>query len=51
MPYIVIQYDDVACAYWVSPKGYCYRQLENEKRPKRISEKSYMSAYEHYYNL
>lgn len=51
MPYIILQYEDTSCAFWVSKKGYCYRQFENEKRPKRISEKDYMSAYEQYHDL
>lgn len=53
MPFITLYFEDdnIHCNYWVSKKGYCYRQSELESKPKRISEKAYMSAYETYFNL
>ena len=52
MPYFEIYYpeDNIACAYWQKGK-YFYRQYEGEEKPKRISEKEYMQAYEQHYNL
>lgn len=52
MPYLEIYYpeDNISCAYWQSGK-YFFRQYEGESKPKRISEKEYMSSYEQYYNL
>lgn len=48
--FIEIKYENICVQYWISKKGYCYRQYETEKRAKRISEREYMSAYEEYHN-
>lgn len=52
IPYFVLYYeeDNIGCAYWQSGKHF-YRQYENESKPKRISEKEYISAYEQYYDI
>ncbi len=52
MPYIILNYpeDNFSCAYWQSKRGYFYCQSKGNK-PKRVSEKEYMSAYEMYYDL
>ena len=51
MPYFVVDHEEVTCAYWQSQKGYFYCQYSNQRKPKRISAETYLSAYEAYLNL
>ena len=47
--YFIEEYEDIAVAYWISPKGYYY--LQSDKGTiKRISAEEYMSAYDAHYN-
>lgn len=48
--FIELTYEDYCVQYWISDKGYCYRQYDSEKRSKRISEDEYISACEEYHN-
>ena len=51
MPCLSLNFGDVACIYWQSPKGYFFKQYEGQDKITRVSSLEYISAYETLYGI